>query len=455
MFENKKILILGMARSGYEAAKYLAKHGNEVILNDGGSSDKQNQDHIQELKSLGVTFIFDSHPDDLIDDSFDYLIKNPGIAIDHKYVIQARDIGVEVLNEAEMAYRLLPDDVKLIGITGTNGKTTTTMLTYLMLKQAGLSVHLAGNIGYPLCSFLEKLHSGDIIVMEVSCQQLENMSKFRPDIALMTNLYPAHLEFLKTYDNYKRVKLKLFANQTVSDIAILNINNEEVMNGTSNIVSVTKYFSSTQEINGAYYLDDALWYYGDKIIDREQFLLAGNHNVENALAAIMIAKEFAVSNDSIVEVLSTFRGVEHRLEFVDNVNAVSYYNDTEATNIRCTQIALSAFKQNVILILGGLERDQNFYDLDDCLGSVKHIVAIGSCRERIRTYADDRNIPVSVFEYLKEALPYIESIAKPGDTVLLSPASASWDQYKQCEDRGDEFKDYIKNIRKEEKVNEN
>ena len=198
MFENKKILILGMARSGYEAAKYLVKYHNEIVLNDGSPKEKQDASHIEELESLGVSLIFGSHPDDLIDDSFDYLIKNPGIAIDHKYVIKARELGIEVLNEAEMAYRLLPSDVKLVGITGTNGKTTTTTLTYLMLKQADLPVHLAGNIGYPLCSFLDKLQSGDIIVMEVSCQQLENMTKFKPDIALMTNLYPAHLEFLKT-----------------------------------------------------------------------------------------------------------------------------------------------------------------------------------------------------------------------------------------------------------------
>ena len=172
MFENKKILILGMARSGYEAAKYLSKYNNNIILNDGGSREKQDKDKVLELENLGVTLIFDSHPDDLLDDSFDYVIKNPGIRNDHKYVVKALELGIEVINEAEMAYRLLPDDVILIGITGTNGKTTTTTLTYEMIKRSGKRVHLAGNIGYPLCSFLDKLESGDIIVMEVSCQQL-------------------------------------------------------------------------------------------------------------------------------------------------------------------------------------------------------------------------------------------------------------------------------------------
>ena len=447
MFENKKILVLGMARSGYEAAKYLVKRGNTVILNDGGSAEKQKKEQIEELEKLGVTLIFGSHPDDLLDDTFDYLIKNPGIPIDHKYVLKARELNIEVINEAEMAYRLLPDDVTLIGITGTNGKTTTTTLTYEMIKASGKPVHLAGNIGYPLISFLDKLKANDIIVMEVSCQQLENMSEFKPHIALMTNLSVAHIDFLKSYENYKRVKLKLFKNQTQDDIAILNIENEEVMTGTKDVKAVTKYFSSKREINGAYYKDGALWYYGEKILDRDKFLLAGMHNVENALGAIMIAKEVGVDNESIVKVLTTFKGVTHRLEFVDEIAGVKYYNDTEATNTKCTQIALNSFNCDTILILGGLERGQDFHDLDNYIKNVRTIVGIGQCRDRVKTYGEELNINTEIFETLSEAMKYIEAIARSGEVVLLSPASASWDQYKQCEDRGDEFKEIVKKIR--------
>ena len=447
MFENKKILVLGMARSGYEAAKYLVKRGNTVILNDGGSAEKQKKEQIEELEKLGVTLIFGSHPDDLLDDTFDYLIKNPGIPIDHKYVLKARELNIEVINEAEMAYRLLPDDVTLIGITGTNGKTTTTTLTYEMIKASGKPVHLAGNIGYPLISFLDKLEANDIIVMEVSCQQLENMSEFKSHIALMTNLSVAHIDFLKSYENYKRVKLKLFKNQTQDDIAILNIENEEVMTGTKDVKAVTKYFSSKREINGAYYKDGALWYYGEKILDRDKFLLAGMHNVENALGAMMIAKEVGVDNESIVKVLTTFKGVAHRLEFVDEIAGVKYYNDTEATNTKCTQIALNSFNCDTILILGGLERGQDFHDLDNYIKNVRTIVGIGQCRDRVKTYGEELNINTEIFETLSEAMKYIETIARSGEVVLLSPASASWDQYKQCEDRGDEFKEIVKKIR--------
>ena len=447
MFDNKKILVLGMARSGYEACKYLSKHNNTIILNDGGSRDKQDDKKVKELEELGITLIFDSHPDDLLDDSFDYIIKNPGIRNDHKYVVKAKELGIPVINEAEMAYRLLPDDVTLIGITGTNGKTTTTTLTYEMIKKSGKRVHLAGNIGYPLCSFLDKLESGDIIVMEVSCQQLANMDKFNPHIALMTNLSEAHIDFFGSYEAYKEDKLKLFKNQQDDDIAILNIENDEVMKGTRNIKSNVKYFSSKREINGAYMLDDKFYYYDEFIMNRDEFLLKGNHNVENALGAMMIAKEVGVDNESIISVLKTFTGVRHRLEFIDKVKGVDYYNDTEATNTKCTQIALSSFDKNVILILGGLERGQDFHDLDNFISPVKEIVGIGECRDRVKEYGESVGIKTNTFEKLNKAMDYINSVVVDGDTVLLSPASASWDQYKQCEDRGDEFRDIVRSLK--------
>ena len=451
MFQNKKILILGMARSGYQAAKYLKKRGNEVILNDGGSEEKQDSNQVQELKDLGVELIFGSHPDDLLDKSFDYLIKNPGVPIDHKYVLDAKRLGIEVINEVEMSYLLLPKDVTLIGITGTNGKTTTTTLTYKIMKEAyGDRVHLAGNIGYPLCSILDKLKKDDIIVMEVSCQQGENFHKFKPHIGVFTNISPAHIDFLKTFEHYKEVKARMFYNQDKDDIAILNIENEDVMNELRNISSKTKYFSSKNEINGCYLKDGVIYYYDEKIIDRDLIKLPGIHNVENCLAAIMACKEMGVSNKAICDVLTTFTGVEHRLEYVDTVDGVRYYNDTEATNIKCTQIALSSFDQDITLILGGLERGQVFEDLTPYMTHVKNIVAIGQCRERVKEFGDSLHIPTYVYEKLEDGFKKCVEITKNGGIVLLSPASASWDQYKECEIRGAEFKQYVKNMKESE-----
>ena len=448
MFENKKIFILGLARSGYQAAKYLIARGNDVLLNDGKEESKLDKEQIEELRSLGVKLYFGSHPDDLLDSSFDYLIKNPGVPIDHKYVLKARELGIEVINEVEMAYRLLPDNVKLIGITGTNGKTTTTTLTYNIMKEAfGDKVFLAGNIGYPLCSILDKVKSGDIIVMEVSCQQLENLDQFTPNVGVMTNLSPAHIDFLKSFENYKRVKAKLFKNQTNEDVAILNIDNDDVMNETKNIRSNTKYFSSKKEINGCYLKDNNIYYYGEKVISRDDIFIAGLHNVENCMAAIMVVKEFGVSNEVIKKVISEFRGVEHRLEYVDTVNGVRYYNDTEATNIKCTQIALSSFDQPITIILGGLERGQDFNDLTPYMKNVSNIIAIGQCRDRVLSYGNSLNIPTYSYEFLKDGFDKCVEVTKSGGIILLSPASASWDQYKECEVRGAEFKKKVEELK--------
>ena len=444
MFQNQKVLILGFARSGYEAAKVLINRGNEVILNDNKKEELLDQDKIKELRELGVQFVFGTHPDDLLDSSFDYLIKNPGVPIHHKYVLKAHELGIEVINEVEMAYRLFPDDVKLIAITGTNGKTTTTSLTYSIVKKAfGDKVFLAGNIGYPLSGILNQLKSGDIVVMEVSCQQLENLSSFHPSIAVMTNLSPAHIDFFGTYDAYKKVKAKLFSKQTVEDVAILNIENGDVLEETKDILSTTKYFSSKHSINGCYLEGKDIYYYGEKVLSRDDIFIAGIHNVENVMASIMVAKELDISNEIIVEVVRDFRGVEHRLEYVDTVFGRKFYNDTEATNIKCTQIALSSFDEPTILILGGLERGQDFNELSPFMEHVKCIVGIGECRNRVVDFGNRLGIPTYSYEFLKDAFQKCYQESNPGDVILLSPASASWDQYKECEIRGSEFKKYV------------
>ncbi len=449
MFQGNKILILGFARSGYEAAKVLAHRGNEIILNDAKKEEVLDQDKIKELRELGVKLVFGSHPDDLLDSSFDYLIKNPGVPIRHKYVLKARELGIEVINEVEMAYRLFPDNVTLIGITGTNGKTTTTSLTYEIVKKAFKErVYLAGNIGYPLSSILEELKSGDIVVMEVSCQQLENLYEFNPHIAVMTNLSPAHVDFFGSYEAYKKVKVKLFQNQTAKDIAILNMENGEVLEETKNISSTVKYFSSKNTINGCYLEGEDIYYYGEKVLSRSDIFIAGMHNVENVMAAVMVAKELGISNDIILEVVREFRGVEHRLEYVDTVCGRKFYNDTEATNIKCTQIALSSFYEPTILFLGGLERGQDFNELKPYMENVKTIVAIGECRNRVLEFGNSLLIPTYSYEFLKDGFPKAYEVSDVGDVILLSPASASWDQYKECEVRGQEFKDCVKELKK-------
>lgn len=447
MFENKKILILGAARSGIACAKILGKIA-DVTLNDACQEVKLNKEQIDELKDIGVNCLFGNHPDDLLDNTFDYLVKNPGIRNDHKYVIKAHELNIPVINEVELAYQMLPKNVNIIAITGTNGKTTTTTLTYNIMKNAFSNVHLAGNIGYPLCSILDKVKEGDTIVMEVSCQQLANLHEFKPHIAALTNLSPAHIDFFGDYETYKNVKLKLFKNQDENDIAIINNDNLDSMEGTKDIKANKMYFSINENLS-ATYKDNALYYKDELIMNRDLFFLKGDHNVQNALVAITIAKLMNVSNEIIIDVLKNFKGVEHRLELVDIVNGRKFYNDTEATNIKCTQIALSAFNEPTILFLGGLERGQKFEELTEFMKNVKVVISIGECRERAKEFASSLGIETYAYEHLSNGFKKAYEVSSRDDVILLSPASASWDQYKECEERGAEFKKLVGEIKNE------
>ena len=447
MFEDKNIVILGLARSGIAAAKFLRKRNCNVIVND--KKEKEDENILNELKSLGVKVILGSHPDDLINEKVDYLIKNPGVPIDHKYVLKARELGIPVINEVEMAYLSIPKDknIKILAITGSNGKTTTSTLTYNYLKEDGKKVVLAGNIGYPLCNFIDDLEEDTIIVMETSCQQLENLDKFKPDVAIMTNIVEAHIDFMKTYEHYKYVKSKLLKNQTSGDVAILNKESEELLNAVKDAKSNKKYFSSKEIIDGSYLKNNKIYYYDEEIIDIKDLKLRGVHNYENIMASVMGVKEFGCSTESIRKVLKTFMGVEHRLEFVDNINGRIFYNDTEATNIKCTQIALASFTEPTIVLLGGLERGQNFNDLKPFCDNVKAIVTSGQCKERVKEFGESISVPTYVCDYITDATEKAYEISSPGDVILLSPGSASWDQFKQCEDRGALFKETARSFK--------
>lgn len=440
MFENKKIFILGMARSGYEAAKLLSKHNNILI------TDKKEQElsKVQELENCGVDVIISDNPIDLLDDTFDFVVKNPGIKLDHPIVVKAEKLNIPVINEVEVAYHFLPE-VKIIGITGSNGKTTTTTLTYEILKRAKLPVHLGGNIGYPLCSLVDKCKDGDILVLEISGHQLHDMKDFKTDISVMTNLSEVHIDHFGSYDNYKYNKNLIFRNHTNKDLAILNKENKDVMDITKNIKSKKVYFSSKEKAD-ACIIDNYINIYNEKVINIDDIKIKGMHNYENVMCAILVAKEFNVSNEVIKEVLTTFNGVEHRIEFVKNINGVDFYNDSKATNVKSTQIALNTFKNPTILILGGLDRGHSFEGLTEYLGNTKLIVCYGETKNRIKEFADNINIDCYVVDDLESATKKAFELSSNGDTILLSPACASWDQFDNFEKRGDLFKQIVNSL---------
>ena len=445
MYENKKIFILGMARSGYEAAKILAKRNNEIVLAD--INPNQDKSHIEELEKLGIKLYLGTDEDDIFDESFDIMIKNPGVKFDNKYVKYAESHNIKIINEIEMAYHLLPKGVKLIAVTGTNGKTTTTSLIYEIVSSAFKGkTHLAGNIGFPLCQILENIKENDYLVMEIGVPQLHDFYDFNPDIAVLTNIFEAHLDMFGTRENYNNNKLKMFQNHTSKNIAIINHDNADAFRITKDIKSTKKYFSSNEKIDGAYLLNDSIYYYNEKIIDTKDIKLQGKHNYENIMCAIMVAKELGISNEIIVGVLKEFGGVEHRIEYTRTLNGIEFYNDSKATNVTSTQIALNTFKKPTILILGGLDRGHSFEGLTEYMKNVKLVVSLGQTNKRIKEYCDKINIECHVNDTLEEAVNDAYKNAKSGDVVLLSPACASWDQYKCFEDRGTEFKKLVNNL---------
>lgn len=444
MFENKKIFILGMARSGYEVAKILANNNN-VLVTD---MKKQEEEKINELNSLGVNVIITDNPMELLDDTFDYLVKNPGIKFEHPCVEKAEKLNIPVINEVEVAYHFLPKNVKIIGITGSNGKTTTTTLTYEFLKEAKFPVHLGGNIGVPVSALVKDTKDGDILVLEISGHQLHDMPHFKTDISIMTNLSEVHIDHFGTYDNYKKNKLRIFQHHTNKDIAILNLENDDVLNGTEKLSSKKIYFSSKKNAD-VYVKENLIYYKNEKIVDISDIRIKGIHNLENIMCAIAATKELDISNDAIKDVLKKFAGVEHRIEFCDKINNREFYNDSKSTNVKSTQVALKAFSTPVILLLGGLNRGLPFDDLKDYLSHVTHIVCYGETKNIIKEFADNINLDCIVVENLEDAVRVAYDISEENDTILLSPACASWDQYKDFEERGKEFKKLIENLKEE------
>lgn len=440
MFENKKIFILGMARSGYEAAKLLSDYNNEIIVTDG---KEQKEELVSELESLGVKVIITSDQVSLLDDSFDYVIKNPGIKYDNPVVVKAKELGIKVINEVEMAYSFLDKSVNIIGVTGSNGKTTTTTLISEFMKNSFDNVYLGGNIGIPLSNFVRDIKSNSYLVLEISDHQLCDMYDFKTNVSVLTNITPTHLDFHKSYEVYQMTKKKIFNNHTSDDLAVINKDDEVSMKITDDIKS-TKVYYGHDKTNLAYYDEEGIYYDGKLVIKLDDIILKGKHNYQNIMGAIIAVKKYGVTDEVIQKVLKEFKGVEHRLEYVDTIDGVTYYNDSKATNCVSTITALNSFDKPTILLLGGYDRGHSFHDLDNSMKNVKCVVCFGETKNRIEEFCNDLNIKCYKNDTLKEAMNVVKDICTPGDVVLLSPACASWDQYDKFEDRGDEFKKLVR-----------
>ena len=448
VFEHKRVLVIGLAKSGVAVAKLLLHQGAMVTVNDRIPLE-ENPD-AKSLIEEGIRVLAGSHPVDLLEEHFDFVVKNPGIPYHNCMVEAAMKKGIPVYTEVEIAYQLL--EGLIIGITGSNGKTTTTTLASLMLKESfpEREVYAAGNIGIPLSQLAEQSTKEDIYVSELSSFQLMGIDQFKPKIACIVNIFSAHLDYHGTREEYIEAKLQLTKNQTEDDYLVYNADYPELITlieGHTKAILVPFSRKTVLEF-GACVEGDYICFNGEKVIPVSTIQVPGTQNVENVLAAVAISKLAGATNEGIKKAVQNFHGVKHRTQFVKEVNKRRFYNDSKATNIIATQTALRSFtNQSVVLIAGGLDRGNGFDELVPDLKAVSGIVLYGETKEKLQDAAKVAGIPViEIVNTLEEATKKAYAISKEDDIILLSPACASWDQFKNFEIRGDEFIQVVENL---------
>ncbi|HFI0394176.1 TPA: UDP-N-acetylmuramoyl-L-alanine--D-glutamate ligase [Streptococcus suis] len=435
-FKNKKVLVLGLAKSGESAARLLDTLGAIVTVNDGKAFEENPT--AQALLEEGIRVICGSHPLELLDEDFALMVKNPGIRYDNPMVEKALKKGIPVWTEVELAY--LISDAQILGITGSNGKTTTTTMIAEALNAGNKSAKLCGNIGYPASSVAQTATKEDTLVMELSSFQLMGTEVFHPRVAVITNLSANHIDYHGTYEDYVDAKWMIQRQMTEQDTIVLNFNQEEAKELAQKTKAQVLPFSTKEVVDGAYLQDGKLYFKGEYVMDADQIGVPGTHNIENALATIAVAKLWGVDNQAIQESLAAFGGVKHRLQLVGKIDGVTFYNDSKSTNILATQKALSGFDNSkVILIAGGLDRGNEFDELVPDLIGLKKMVILGQSAPRVQRAADKAGVPTVAAEDIADATRKAFEQAEVGDIVLLSPANASWDMYPNFEVRGDIF----------------
>ncbi|MDQ1912990.1 UDP-N-acetylmuramoyl-L-alanine--D-glutamate ligase [Paenibacillus sp. GD4] len=456
-YSGRQVVILGLARSGVAVAKLFYEMGAAVTVND--KKERHLCPEADELTALGISVICGEHPEGLVHEGIALVVKNPGIPYSIEPVKRALELGIEVVTEVEVAFHICKAPV--VGITGSNGKTTTTTLTGLMLEAGGKKPIVAGNIGRALTEAALEAEPDNIMVVELSSFQLKGTRDFAPRIGCLLNIYETHLDYHGTMDDYIASKAKLFANQADTDTAVLNWDDSVCRQVAEQVQSSVLPFSLKHQLDYGVFVHNGNIVYknrqGDSIhiLAVEEMGIPGSFNVENAMAASAMALSLGVAPEAIAGVLRDFRGVEHRLECVAVKNGVAFYNNSKATNPVATIKTIEALKQDIILIAGGLDRGSDYMELLPAFqGQVKGLVALGETKEKLRRVAELAGLQfvktVDTGEHVQdtvlEAVRSAYAMAKPGDIVLLSPACASWDMFSSYEVRGSMFKESVHNL---------
>nr|WP_225941858.1 UDP-N-acetylmuramoyl-L-alanine--D-glutamate ligase [Sporosarcina limicola] len=432
-----KVLVLGLAKSGYAATKLLHSLGAEVTVND--ASPEEGNKEASALRLEGIQVICGGHPKGILDEGFELIVKNPGIPYSNSVVVDAVQKGIPVWTEIELTSRI--SEAPIIAITGSNGKTTTTTLLYHMLNIGGKHPLIAGNIGTASCTVAEKATEDNFIVLEVSSFQLMGTEAFRPKIAIWTNLYDAHLDYHGTSEAYAVAKSRVTEKQTQEDYFIYNEDQAELRKFAARSLATKVPFSLKGIRSAGISADDEQIYWdGEPYVKRSIIKLPGQHNLENILAATAAAILLNCDKAAIENVLSSFTGVRHRTQFVKELKGRTFYNDSKATNTLATKSALAAFDMPIVLIAGGLDRGHSFEELRLFMNNVKAVVTLGETAGKFAEFATSCGITKIIHaDDVNDAVLKAYPLTDVGDIVLLSPACASWDQYPSFEARGDQF----------------
>ena len=416
--KDKRVTVIGAARSGIAVANAVVRLGGIAKISDNKSLEECGV-LLKELSfPNAVTIEAGGHTKDFIQDS-DYVVLSPGVRLDMLSVKWARDVGIEVMGEVEFAFRLCP--CPIVAITGSNGKTTTSTVIAEIIKSAGRQVCLCGNIGSPFSRHVLDLKSTDTVVLEISSFQLESTIHFKPHVAVWTNFSQNHLDRHKDLDEYFQAKFKIFANQDSQDFAVLNFLDFEHQKISGALKAKVLFFNTPDEPEG---------------VDNP-----------NYLAAVQAARAMGIGEEVCLKVFSEFKGVEHRLEFVREIAGVEFINDSKSTTVEAGRWALERSLKPLVMICGGLDKHLDYSPLKPLVAKkVKHMIAIGQAREIMRSTFGDV-VKVDTFTSLEDAVKSARELAQSGDRVLLSPMCASFDMFKDYEDRGRFFKEIVNNLK--------
>ena len=444
--KGKKVLVVGLGKSGLAAALFLRRRGAQVTVSDIRSAEALAKD-IPALLDEGINVEAGGHGL-LTFRRQDLIVVSPGVPLETPELVQAKSFGRPVIGELELAARFLKG--KILAVTGSNGKTTTTTLVGEILEKAGFPALVGGNIGVPVIALIEESTDTTWSVLEVSSFQLESTEQFHPSIAVILNITPDHLDRHGTFENYAQAKERIFAAQDGNDFAVLNADNVRAAAAAARSKAQVYWFSLEHPV------DQGAWVEGGSVLYRAAenaalevvmpisgIPLKGEHNIENVLAAVCASRLAGASVEAIRKGIEGFKAVEHRLEYVATLNGVEIYNDSKATNVDATAKAIAAFPSGIHLILGGKDKNSDYTQLADLLRSrVKAVYTIGSAAEKIESQLRGV-VSIHSCETLEKAVAAVAKAAHPGDVVLLAPACSSFDQFESYEHRGRVFKELV------------